>query len=249
MLLARPRQHISECAVSYLIRVSDNNGFSHLGHLLNYAGLTWKNNRAPVHSILAGAFNLEPYTNSLKLPAIKVPTSTTYSSFKKIVDTSNILVRTPKVCPDCIADHGYCESKWAFLPIIACSIHNRLLVDTEAGSTKRLSWYRSKLDGNLLKRNSSSAVSKNLEEEIEVSSFFESLIVGDSNSSKFILAGLEFREALSVLNFISHYQSRLRGERFKPVTMDNKLLAEAYCNTWKMLRYWPDAFYDLLDGY
>ena len=31
--------------------------------------------------------------------------------------------------------------------------------------------------------------------------------------------------------------------------MENKLLGEAYCNAWKVLRYWPDAFYDLLDGY
>ena len=249
MLLARPQQQASECAVGYLIRVSEKNGFSHLGHLLSYAGLPWKNSRAPVHSILSGSFNLEPYTNFLGLPAVNVPTSITYSSFKKIVDTSNILVRTPKICPDCISEQGYCESKWAFLPIVACGIHNRLLVDTETGSCKRLSWYRRELDGNPLKIKYSSDVSETSELAIEVSSFFECLLFDGLNNAESILAGLEFREGLSVLNFICHYQSKLRGERFNPVTLENKLLGEAYCNAWNLLRSWPDAFHDLLDEF
>ena len=54
MLLARPSIEPNECLVSYLIRISEKNGFKHIGHLLRHAGLAWKNNRVPVHQILTG---------------------------------------------------------------------------------------------------------------------------------------------------------------------------------------------------
>lgn len=54
---------------------------------------------------------------------------------------------------------------------------------------------------------------------------------------------------MSVLNFVAHYQARLQGERFKPVALENKLLAEKYSEAWGVLRSWPEAFHKLLDGY
>lgn len=72
MLLARPRIEPNECLVSYLIRISEKNGFKHIGHLLRHAGLAWKNNRVPVHQVLTGEFNLNVYLLQLGLATCSV---------------------------------------------------------------------------------------------------------------------------------------------------------------------------------
>lgn len=129
MLLYHPDPACDECLVSYLIRLSGNNGFKHVGHLLHYAGLNWKNNRVPVHQILSGEFDLAPLLLTLGLPEYHSKIAPIYQTFQRVIDTPYLLVKYPRVCPECLEELSYCKFQWAFLPIVACSRHKRMLVD------------------------------------------------------------------------------------------------------------------------
>jgi hypothetical protein len=79
----------------------------------------------------------------------------------------------------------------------------------------------------------------------------EALLKGKKTSSSIpvVLMGLEFREMLSLINFIAHYQTRLQGGTFNPVALQSFELAHVYVKVWETLQAWPDSFYSLLSQY
>jgi len=252
MLLARPRIQSDECLVSYLIRVSELNGFKHIGHLLHHGGLAWKNNRIPIHQIFTGEFELMPYLLALGLPKGISQIEKTFHSFRHVVDTPYFHVKYPKVCPDCIEEFGFCKFEWSFLPSLACVKHGKMLVDVHQSTGKRLSWYRQHLN----KFDGDSDVIQTPEDiappaAIQISQYVDALLRG-SNSNAFspaILHGLELRESLTLIHFITHYQVRLLGDSFTPTAIKNNELTQCYQKVWEMLEDWPNAFYAFLSQY
>ena len=252
MLLVRPQSYPDECLVSYFIRVSENNGFKHLRHLLHYAGLNWKNNRAPVHQILTGEFNTAPLLSALALSETRSKVAPLYQSFQRVIDVSSLFVKYPKVCPDCLEELGYCKYQWVLLPVVACTKHKKMLIDVNPASGKPLGWYRQHLnqfDGEStpIKTTDNTARSAAIQQSL----YFE-LLVSGKNFDRLIpvaLQGLEFREALSAIHFLAHYRSRLVGDVFRPVSMGNYSLAQHYLKVWRLLQQWPDSFYEFLSQY
>lgn len=252
ILLARPKAYSNECLMGYLIRLSQLNGFKHIGHLLKFAGLNWKNNRVPVHKILTGEYDLSPHFLRLGVENFLSPASFDYATFQKVIDTPYLLVKYPKVCPECLKQMGYCSYHWAFLPVVACNMHSTLLIDVYEKNGKRLSWYREKLDGNdpqcgLLKEislNSSSPI-------LQFNSYINSLFAKSTSRSDVppVMKGLSLREALSCINFIAHYMARVRGSHFHPYQMENSYLAAIYMDVWVLLKQWPDGLYTLLSQF
>jgi hypothetical protein len=252
VLLVRPKSYSDECIVSYLIRVSEKNGFKHIGCLLHYAGLNWKNSRAPVHRILTGEFDISPLISALALPETHSKVSPLYQSFQRVIDTPNIFVKYPKLCPDCVEELGYCKYQWVLLPVVACTKHMKMLIDVNIDTGKPLGWFRQNLnqfdgDSTCIKAADNAALSAVIQQSL----YFE-LLESGKNSDRLIpavLQGLAFREALSLIHFLAHYRARLVGEVFRPVSMNNYSLAQHYLNTWKLLRQWPDSFYEILSQF
>lgn len=251
-LLCRPKINEDECLVSFLIRVTEVNGFKHVGHLLHHAGLSWKNHRAPIHQILSGEYDLKPLLSTLGLAECSSTIAPIYHSFQRAIDTPYILVKSPRVCLECLEELGYCKYQWALLPIVTCARHKKTLVDVVPASGKTLSWYRqylSRFDGEdfpiKVKRQLSHSAAT------QQSMYFEALLSGKhpSSSNPIILQGLDFREALSLIHFIAHYQTRLLGGSFNPLSMGIHDLGNVYENVWQALRSWPDSFYSLLSQY
>ncbi|MFW1837900.1 TniQ family protein [Acinetobacter gyllenbergii] len=250
MLLARPRIEPNECLVSYLIRISEKNGFRHIGHLLRHAGLAWKNNRVPVHQILTGEFDLTVYFLQLGLTSYSSKIEPIFHSFQHVIDTPYLLVKYPKVCPDCIEEFGFCRFEWSLLPYLACVRHGKLLIDTHSVTGKRLNWYRRYLnkfdDTDVI--NSLSDVAPS--EAIKLSQYIEALLQGGNGiSCPKILQGLELRESLSLIHFIAHYRSRLLGGSFQLLSITNDELVQHYQYVWAMLENWPDDYYKFLNQY
>lgn len=250
MLLARPRIEPDECLVSYLIRISEKNGFKHIGYLLRHAGLAWKNNRVPVHQILTGEFDLNVYLLQLGLTTCSSKIEPILQSFQNVIDTPYLLVKYPKVCPDCIEEFGFCRFEWSLLPYLACVRHRKLLVDMHSGTGKRLNWYRrylNKFDDTEVINSLSDVVPS---EAIKLSQYIGALLQGGNGiSCPEILQGLELRESLSLIHFIAHYRSRLLGSSFQPLSMTNSELAQHYQYVWAMLENWPDTYYTFLNQY
>lgn len=252
MLLSRPRIEQEECLLSYLIRVSEKNGFKHVGHLLHYAGLNWKNTRAPVHQILSGEFQVAPLLQSLGLPECRSRVAPIYQSFARVIDTPNILGSYPKVCPECLEELGYAKYQWVLLPVVACPRHKRVLVDVSPISGQRLGWYRqylNRFDGedSHIRPVPRRATSVAIQQSLHVVSLLTGRRSGGSIPG--VLRGLDFREALSLIHFIAHYQTRLLGGSFRPAGMQNNELAQSYQKVWETLQVWPDSLYALLSQY
>ena len=252
MLLVRPSVNSDECIISYMLRLSEQNGFKHIGYLLRYAGLKWKNNRAPLHQILAGDFDLTPYLIALGLPEHHSRIKHIYLTFKRAIDTPYLITKHPKVCPDCIEEFGYCKYEWNFLPMLTCVKHKKMLIDTHPETGKKLCWYRQ----NLNKFDSDSGIFKPARSTappiaITLSQYIEALLSNRkiNTAVPVILHDLELRESLSLIHFIAHYQARLLGDSFSPLAMHNYELAQNYQNVWKILTDWPDSFYALLSQY
>jgi hypothetical protein len=252
LLLSRPRGNANECVLGYLQRVSETNGFKHIGHLLHCGGLSWKNNHVPVHQILSGEFDLAPFLSLLGLSEYRSKVAPLFQTFQHVIDTPYLLVKYPKVCPECLNELGYCKHEWSLLPTVACVKHRKMLVDVSPYSGKRLSWYRQRLkqfDGDDCEIEQNIALAQS--SAIQLSEYIELLLSGDNLNvtTPAILKGLSLRESLSLINFIAHYQARLLKKGFNPLSMLNSELGECYQDVWVALKNWPDSFYALLNRY
>lgn len=251
-LLYRGEQKDDECLLSYLIRMSEFNGFLHLGKLLNYAGLDWKNNRAPVHKILTGEFDLRILFANLALEEPINNTQSLYETFEKTVDNHQVFVRTPKVCPRCLIEDGYAHAIWSFLPIVCCSKHELMLVDTDISTGSRLSWYRQSLQRfNPANINIIAQEIPAPKALLKHTRFVESLILNCKKPAPIpaVLSDLDFRETLTFMHFLMHYQCRLNGVRFIPHSDSNIELAHKYQFVWGLINDWPNSFYSMLSQY
>lgn len=252
-LLLRPKKHPDECPVSYLIRVAEKNGFKHIGYMLRYAGLPWKNLRVPSYRILAGEYNVEPYYHELGLEYCPPRSSDVYASARAAALSTKIFVKTPKICPLCINELGYCKDLWAYLMYNACHIHRIMLVDADPQLNTRLSWYRGSL--NKFTHSDPTEISDQQiapAEAVMMSRIMAYLIEKQPTpkSTPAILKDLSFIETASILHFITHYQYRLLNKTlFTPALMDNLTASHHYIEAWKSLKCWPKSFHLLLSQY
>lgn len=251
-LLFRPAHYPDECLVSFLIRVSQHNGFKHIGHLLAFAGLNWKNFRAPIHQILTGEFDLSSQFMQLDMKIAISPAAKVYQPFRRVIDSPYLLVKHPKLCPDCLQENGYCKYHWSLLPVIACNKHRKILVDVDEKTGKQLSWYRAELS-NL---DAHSELVETIQQKHDASIFqFNAYIEGLFSNTDYVVdvpsvvRGLSFRESLTLINFLAHYSARLVGESFNPNRMKNLELTQHYLAVWDLLKRWPDGFYSLLSQF
>lgn len=253
-LLVRPHRYPDECIVSYLIRISEKNGFNHIGHLLQHAGLPWKNLRVPNHQIITGEYDTKPYFTNLGLNYTDPRTTGIFKLSRSADFTTKIFVKTPKICPKCLENDGYSSDLWCYIAYTACIKHKLMLVDTNPNNGKRLSWYRSSLDrftkdetfqleGLLVKASPDTlAFSKTMACLIEARK--------PPKSTPTILRELNFAESLSLIHFIAHYQYRLfHGALFSPASLDNLTASHHYTEAWRALKKWPKGFHMLLSQY
>lgn len=253
-LLIRPHRQPDECMVSYLIRVSEQNGFHHIGHLLQHAGLPWKNLRIPAHQIITGEYDIAPYFSQLGLDYTYPRTADTFKSSQVPHFTTKIFVKTPKICPECLEETGYSSDLWSHIAYTACIKHKVFLVDTSPKTGKRLTWYRHSLNefsesDPLPPINS---IPKASPATLAFTKAMTHLIEGRDppKSTPSVLRGLSFAEALSLIHFIAHYQYRLFHKTlFTPASLDNLTVSHHYTQAWQALKRWPHGFHLLLSQY
>lgn len=253
-LLVRPQRHLDECIVSYLIRISEKNGFNHIGHLLQYAGLPWKNLRVPTHQIVTGEYDIKPYFSQLGLDYTQPRTADIFKSSQSSHFTTKTFVKTPKICPECLEEDGYSSDLWSYIAYTACFKHKRLLVDTNPQTRKRLSWYRSSLSKFTVEDPfpPNSSLPKASTDALAFNKTMSCLIEDHKppKSMPAVLRDLNFAEALSLIHFIAHYQYRLfHSALFSPASLDNLTASHHYTEAWRTLKQWPRGFHMLLSQY
>lgn len=248
MLLYRPKSYLNECPVSYLIRIAEGNGFKNFGQLLHHAQVPIDDMASAPEDILAGRIDLRGVLSDLNQP-VKVHTSVEiYRKFRQGIDTHFVFVEHPRICPQCIDDHGYCKTTWSFYPVIACHDHKILLADIINPNTKKLNWQRAELNPFNRSDFQPYIASK---DALAFNRYITSLILeeGQTDTLPSIIEGLFFRESLTFIHLLAHFEARLSNRYFKPRNMDVQTLASRYLQVWQTIHDWPDSFYNLINNY
>lgn len=143
LLVRTPEQVKGESSLGFVLRVSEANGYETPRHLFSMA----KSTRSEMFTVgldttkLARIFGRSADT----LAGYRAPNE---ADLSRVVLCGHSLtpydldLSVPKVCPECISEHGFIPA-WADLTLAdACPIHKRLLMNVCPVCRKKLSWFR-----------------------------------------------------------------------------------------------------------
>lgn len=151
-LLITPKPEKDEGFISYLLRLTEANGYDTPSWILSLSGidymeLQWK--FTFVFSCSEGFKKFAKLTGNplsdlielLYLPASSPKNITrdgNYNFYGAFFNRSIIRPHCPKVCQKCLAESGYCRRVWDCSLVTACPIHECLLLDTCPKCKRRL---------------------------------------------------------------------------------------------------------------
>ena len=158
-LLITPKPEKDEGFISYLLRLTEANGYDTPSWILSLSGidymeLQWK--FTFVFSCSEGFKQLAKFTGNalsdlvelLYLPA-PLGTNTTcdadYNFYGAFLNRSIIRPHCPKVCVQCLAESGYCRRVWDCSLVTVCPLHECLLLDTCPKCKRRFKAIRNRL--------------------------------------------------------------------------------------------------------
>lgn len=145
-LVVTPKYKVGESAAGYLLRLSESNGYESPGFLLEYTGLTESQARNvyfsadTFHQLLGGDVKKHEKSTYKKLNRSKKGKQISVLGHQ--ISTTDLDVKHPKICPECIKEKGYIDMFWDFKLALACPHHNILLVDHCPSCNKPLMWNR-----------------------------------------------------------------------------------------------------------
>lgn len=133
MLLVRtPSPFPNESFSGYLIRVTEENGYSSLSDILSVAGASprWKG---------GWKIEVEDVERALSFPSGKLQSIANYTAGQgresatllgQEVSSSHLAGSRPKICPECVAEMGFIEAHWDLRLMVACPKHRRRAVSS-----------------------------------------------------------------------------------------------------------------------
>jgi hypothetical protein len=158
-LLITPNPEKDEGFISYLLRLTEANGYDTPSWILSlsridYMELQWK--FTFVFSYSDGFKELAKLTGNalsdlielLYLPAPSSKNTTCdadYNFYGAFLNRSIIRPHCPKVCVQCLAESGYCRRVWDCSLVTVCPIHECLLLDTCPKCKRRLKAIRNRM--------------------------------------------------------------------------------------------------------
>ena len=158
LLVRHPLPFPTESLVGYVLRLSQENGYSSPWSVYQMAGLQQ-------NQVRSSGFKFERLAKITGRPAsvlnkIAFSASSDHPRWSRLlghdlVPTDLNLIR-PKLCPQCIDEKGFIEAHWHLELMVACPVHHLLLASCCPKCGKRLRWFRPALlececGGDLLK--------------------------------------------------------------------------------------------------
>ena len=129
-LPVRPEPHFGESPRGYLLRLSLANG---------YPTPVWLQALEPrIWQVSDESAVLEAIERLTGLSSIKQKLQSTISTSK----LSSRFSASPRICPECVMEHGFHDAIWEVAFSCACPRHGILLIDSCPICTKPLSWIR-----------------------------------------------------------------------------------------------------------
>lgn len=147
MFVVRPKPHLTESLMGYVLRLTEANGYPTTSYVLYsmtgvwYQSAVGRLDAAPLMN-LAGLSQQEADRLSLKA-------STSSRSIFNVAGAEltahEFSVGRPRICPGCLEQDGFCDAFWDISHAQVCGVHGTWMVDACPGCHKHLTWSRSKV--------------------------------------------------------------------------------------------------------
>jgi TniQ protein len=269
-LLITPKPEKDEGFISYLLRLTEANGYDTPSWILSLSGidymeLQWK--FTFVFSCSEGfkqlakltGYALSELIGLLYLPAPS-PKYTTrdvdYNFYGAFFNRSIIRPHCPKVCVKCLNESGYCRRIWDCSLVTVCPIHECLLLDTCPKCKRRLKAIRDRLSVCVcgcdwselppdLRREHEIAVSRRIYQLC-------GLLPLDHHSKERLnpLESLALQEFVVVLTFIAGLECEMSwatGRPSKSIKLRNDDLHTHITKAYQVFEDWPYNFHQFVD--
>lgn len=269
-LLITPKPEKDEGYISYLLRLTEANGYDTPSWILSLSGidymeLQWK--FTFVFSCSEGFKKFARLTGNavsdliglLYLPA---PSSkhticdVDYDFYGASLNRSVIRPHCPKVCVKCLNESGYCHRVWDCSLVTVCPIHECLLVDTCPKCKRRLRAIRNRMSvcacgcdwSELqpdLRREHEIAVSRRIYE------LCGRLPLDHHSKERLnLLQSLALQEFVIVLTFIAGLECEMSwatGRPSKSIKLRNEDLHTCITKAYQVFQNWPHNFHQFLN--
>lgn len=270
-LLITPKPEKDEGFISYLLRLTEANGYDTPSWILSLSGidymeLQWK--FTFVFSCSEGFKKFAKLTGNalsdliglLYLPASSLKNITydgNYNFYGSFFNRSIIRPHCPKFCVKCLNESGYCRRIWDCSLVTVCPIHQCLLVDTCPKCKRRLRAIRNRLsvcacgcDWSVLQPD------LRPEHEIAVSRRIYQLcglLSLDHYSKQRLnpLQSLALQDFVIVLTFIAGLECEMSwatGRPSKSIKLRNEDFHTCITKACQVFQNWPHNFHRFLDG-
>src|SRR5690242_13268469 len=269
-MLITPKPEKDEGFISYLLRLTEANGYDTPSWILSLSGidymeLQWK--FTFVFSCSEGfkqlakltGYALSDLIELLYLPAPS-PKHTTcivdYDFYGAFLNRSIIRPHCPKVCVQCLAESGYCRRVWDCSLVTICPLHRCLLLDTCPKCKRRLKAIRNRLSVCVCGCDWSELQPDfRREHEVAVSQRIYQLcglLPLDHHSKERLnpLQSLALQEFVVVLAFIAGLESEMSwatGRPTKSIKLRNDDLHTHITKAYQVFENWPHNFHQFLD--
>jgi TniQ protein len=269
-LLITPKPEKDEGFISYLLRLTESNGYETPSWILSLSGidymeLQWK--FTFVFSCSEEFKRLAKLTGNalsdlIELLYLPAPSSKNtigeadYNFYGAFLNRSIIRPHCPKVCVKCLAESGYCRRVWDCSLVTVCPIHECLLIDTCPKCKRRLKAIRNRLsvcvcgcDWSQLRpdfrREHEIAVSRRIYELC-------GLLPLDHYSKERLnpLQSLALQDFIIVLTFIAGLECEMSwptGRPSKSIKLRNEELHTHITKAYQVFENWPHNFHRLLN--
>jgi len=269
-LLITPKPKKDEGFISYLLRLTEANGYDTPSWILSLSGidymeLQWK--FTFVFSCSEGFKKLAKLTGNalsdliglLYLPAPSpknITCADNYNFYEAFFNRAIIRPHCPKVCVKCLNVSGYCRRVWDCSLVTVCPIHKCLLIDTCPKCKRRLKAIRNRMNVCACGCDwSELQPDVRCEHEIAVSRRIYqlcSLLPLDHPSKGRLnpLQSLALQEFVIVLTFIAGLECEMSwatGRPSKSIKLRNEDLHSYITKAYQVFENWPHNFHQFLN--
>ncbi len=269
-LLITPKPEKDEGFISYLLRLTEANGYDTPSWILSLSGidymeLQWK--FTFVFSCSEGFKKFAKLTGNalsdliglLYLPAPSPKNITcdgNHNFYGAFFNRSIIRPHCPKVCVKCLNEYGYCRRIWDCSLVTVCPIHECLLVDTCPKCKRRLKAIRNRLSVCACGCDWSELQPElRREHEIVVSRCIYQLcdllpLDHPSKERHNPLQSLALQDFVIVLAFIAGLECEMSwatGRPSKSIKLRNEDIHPYITNAYQVFENWPHNFHQFLD--
>lgn len=146
-LVVRPKPYPTESLTGYLLRTSERNGYPNVAFLQELL----RDESSPQMTLKLDASALMDLADISPVDAERLSLKPQKGNrayiriFGQELPAYEMALRAPKVCPQCLAEHGHCEAFWDLSQARACPIHRTQLISRCPDCSSPLRWSRSKL--------------------------------------------------------------------------------------------------------